>query len=164
MEMIVAILVFSLIMMATTTVFGPMMMAFRRANNLAEANTLLDNIAMFMLADINSAVNQVNHAHDPDDSASQPFINGVRYNAGGLDLFSYRHFEVRYTNSAYGIQRGFPGMAPAPLLEGRFFRYVEFYLYEFYPGDDVINLHLLLTHPDGWYRSRVYAIRPMGLQ
>ena len=170
-EMIVAIAVFSIMVVAVTTVFAPMMNTFRRANNLAEANTLLDNIAAIMLADLNSAVNQVvldgygQVALDDDYNIIKD--PGVRYTpADGLWIFSSRYLNVRYVNSNEGIRRGVGGAPPAPLLEGRFFSYISFEPIHFSPEGDVIYLTLTLIHAtDNWEPlTRTYAIRPMGMQ
>jgi len=55
MELIVSIVVISLIMLAVTTVFGPFLQAFRRANSLAETNPIFDTISMLIQHDMQSA-------------------------------------------------------------------------------------------------------------
>jgi len=55
MELIVSMVVLSLILIAVTAVLAPVLQTFERANNLAEANTLLDNLSTIVMNDIANA-------------------------------------------------------------------------------------------------------------
>jgi len=55
MELIVSMIVLSLILIAVTAVLAPVLQTFERANNLAEANTLLDNLSTIVLNDVTNA-------------------------------------------------------------------------------------------------------------
>jgi len=55
MEILVGSLMLALILMAVTSVVAPMMMAFYRANDFAEYNTLLDNVGNRIVSDMAQA-------------------------------------------------------------------------------------------------------------
>lgn len=54
-ELVVAMLLFSMIVLAVTTVFVPMLKSYNNATEFAETNTLLDNIANELIGAIDKA-------------------------------------------------------------------------------------------------------------
>ena len=56
MEILVGSLMFALLAVTVSTVLTPMIMAMTRANDLAEYNTLLDNVANQITSDITQAI------------------------------------------------------------------------------------------------------------
>ena len=56
MEILVGILLFALLAITVSAVLTPMIMALKRATDLAEYNTLLDNVANQITSDITQAI------------------------------------------------------------------------------------------------------------
>jgi len=159
MELIVAILVFSVIMVATTTIFTPMLRAFDRTISLAEANSIMDTIASVILADVNNASHITVSGNDlhlttipnqPNDRANIVFSvddsvlmhsHGGSYNDSGVFIRnpSTAVFDgVFYRGNSIAITWG---MLPAN------------------PG--VFDMEITLTSRDGsWTRNRTYVTRP----
>jgi len=146
-ELVVSVLVLSVIMIAVTSVFAPILRTFERANNLAEANTLLDNISALVMEDVACAT-------------------GV---TGGSGAFTIKTtHEIRYYTNAAGILcRSAPGF-DGPVLHRDFYKY---------SGDEtaftisaacvhsggLVTITLTLTATDGWSLTRDYTARPVGL-
>jgi len=149
-ELIVSVMVLSVIMIAVTTVFAPILRTFERANNLAEANTLLDNLSALIMDDVAGAT-------------------GI---TGGSGTFSIKTtHEIRYyTNTAGILYRSAPGF-DGPVL------HKDFYKYRGTAGDEtvfsvsaactylegLVTITLTLTATDGWSLTRDYTARPVGL-
>jgi hypothetical protein len=168
-ELIVAILVFTVIMAATTSVFAPMLEGFRRANNLAEANTLLDNLAAHMLADINSAVYVSSFG-----LASPSPIEGTPSLVPGAGAFTIRTPRIiTYSINVNGhIMRDIPSCVldtgPQPLFAEGFYRgaigaRVEEIEWSWEPSNGLVEVTITLSHADGWAHQRTYTTRPVGL-
>ena len=51
-ELVIAMILFVMLTIAVSAVFAPMMRAYAKANEIAECNTLLDNIANQMISDM----------------------------------------------------------------------------------------------------------------
>ncbi|MCL2499915.1 MAG: type II secretion system GspH family protein [Defluviitaleaceae bacterium] len=146
MELIVAMLVFSIIMAAATSAFAPMLNAFRRANNFAEANTLMDNLAMHVLADINNAI------RIDTDKMSIHTPSPIYYDEFEGFLMRDTSPDRDNPNPLYVLDRGFY----------RNIRIDEFYWDEDSPG--LISVTFVIEHiTDGWKRERTYTARPVGL-
>jgi len=163
MEMIVVLFVLSMIMVAVTSIFAPMLQTFRRANNFAEANPIFDNIAMLMLHDINSAleVRPALQGGASDENEWDVVIQTVTHR------IAYRMMDDVPSpvtgNTVTVIQRN--------LIEIGIIEYlfdVNFYrgkriTFEVEEHDGLVELTLFMTSPDGWNRERTYVARPPGL-
>jgi len=148
-ELVVAIVVLSIIMIMVTAVFAPVIRTFERANNLAEANTLLDNLSALIMNDIGSAT------AIPLISADSFIVKNV------YDVFYYADNGILY-RSAHGYAN--------PVLPKDFYKY---------RGDDtvfrvaaacdldetsgIVTVTLTLTADFGWNLERTYTARPVGL-
>ncbi|MCL2188728.1 MAG: hypothetical protein FWC16_05275 [Defluviitaleaceae bacterium] len=175
MELIVSMVVISLIMVAVTTVFAPMLQTFRRANSFAEANPMMDNIAMLMLDDIKGAVNRT----EIDGYGNLQEITGIFPIRGSSEdsltlTVNKMMYSVRYDISSDGlITREFIGVGTPtgvePLFAPEFFLH-KVMSFEWDFDDDAGTVALLLrvtyrpNQPNTWYRERTYVVRPLGLQ
>jgi len=152
MEMILSIMALSIIIIAVTAMFAPIMRFYERANNLAEANALIDNISALVFDDVTNAVSV--------EPGSGTFTIRTSYN-------------IEYYSDSNGILRrrapGFDG----PVLQR------DFYKYKGTGGDEtvfsasadckfdentgMVTITLTLTADDGWELTRAYCAKPIGL-
>ncbi|MCL2203041.1 MAG: type II secretion system GspH family protein [Defluviitaleaceae bacterium] len=146
MELIVSLVVISLIMIAVTTVFSPMLRAFQRNHALAEANTMLDNIAMLIMDDVNNAVD----------------IQG----AGGAMLITSNTHTVIYTIDGGGT-RGHILRNGHRLFDAQYYRgnTLSFsWSTDTSGGVAIVTLTLTVYGAEeGWHRTRTYTARPLGM-
>jgi prepilin-type N-terminal cleavage/methylation domain-containing protein len=177
MELIVSILVFTIIMAAATSIFAPMLRGFQRANNLAEANTIMDNIATFILDDIRRADTprpqepiyyftlRENAPPAPSPPPTTDPVSGnarlhIIYNPLPVSNIVYEAIDGR-------IWRAHRGNEAIPLFDDGFYRGTEVtFSWEWFrsgPKNGLVELTLSISHPDGWQRDRVYTARPLGL-
>ena len=144
-------MVISLIMVAVTTVFGPMLNAFRRNNRLAEANPMMDNIAMLMLDDLTGA-NSISNDGDAD--------------TGDVLTITHTAYTVHYRLYNGEIQRNIPESdLPGfrPLFDVGFYRGNDIN-FEWETDGEYFTLTLTLTSSfDNWTRTREYTVRVVGL-
>jgi len=84
-EIIVGSLLFALVVLTVSAVISPMMLAFRRANDLAEYNMILDNVGNILASDIAQA-QEIPDALFSDNNLTL-IINGdtVVYSIVGID-------------------------------------------------------------------------------
>jgi prepilin-type N-terminal cleavage/methylation domain-containing protein len=159
MELIVAMLVFSIIMAAAMSVFAPMLTAFRRANNFAEANTLLDNLAMHVMADINNAVgnNGIPRTSDDDEDLIIRTPAQIRYYVEEGHLWR----EVSAINEGNWVTVREP-VLPAGFYHNHSVR-ISSFNWVWHPSG-LVEVTFEITHTtDGWARERTYTARPVGL-
>jgi len=149
MELIVAMVVFMVIMTATTAIFMPMWGSFRRANNLAEINTVFDTLSMHVIADVQMA------GQITTTAPTQFNITTQRY--GIITYYIYNQQLVRRI-----------GNTSAPLLDEGFAR--QIYLHNFsiapVPTDPgLVQITITLAHrTDHWQPiTREFFTRPIGL-
>jgi type II secretory pathway pseudopilin PulG len=169
MELIVAILVFVIVMAAVTSIFAPMLRGFQRANNLAEANTLLDNLATLMMADINNARyiyphNGDTQQPDPEDPTIQQFLTiTTTFDV----IYSIELDEDDDNDPEHGIvmlRIPITGESDFPLLEEQYYRGATVsFSWDWDNTTGLVELTFELTHPDGWIHQRTYTARPVGL-
>jgi prepilin-type N-terminal cleavage/methylation domain-containing protein len=183
-ELMLAMLVMAIIMIAATTVFAPMLQAYQRANNLAEVNTLLDNISALIMNDVASAteINPPGRLTAPPPPAP----------AGLTRLFSLRttHFIDYYIDANGYLWRDVQGLdEPLMLLPLHFYKFwgatTVFRVVVDPPAPDdpadpvgdpltslvegangVVTFTLTIRNQvdgDGWSRTRTYTTRPIGL-
>ena len=167
MELVVSLVVISLIMVAVTTVFSPMLLTFRRANNFAEANPMMDNVAMLILDDLIAATGII-----------PPTVEAGNPNNDILSIQKSTH-QVQYWVGPFAYDSNFPLIGrriPEDLAPGgvpphwREIFAPEFYngkLFTFswhwYQDTGLVRLTIYLDSPDGWSRYRTYTVRPPGL-
>jgi len=140
-ELIVSMFVLSLIMVAVTTVFAPMLRTYERANNLAEANTLLDNISVLVMDDIANAT-----------SITQ---TGAVFAVVTTHRITYEVVDGVLTRSALSSDQ-------IPVLDPGFYRNSRIEAGLASTGG-LVTLTLRLISNDGWELERDYTIRPVGL-
>ena len=167
MELIVGILVLTIIMTAVTSIFAPMLRAYQRANNLAEANTILDNLANEIMYHITQADEIYPPVRDIGCDDIPPMMTISL--GGGRDII----FDIDDYENLLFIE---DVLSPYPrrlLFEPEFYRgttidfgwavnrgYVEEEWVDIY---GLVTITLMIDSPDGWYRYRRYTIRPFML-
>ena len=153
MELIMAIFVMSIIMIAATAVFAPMFQAYQRANNLAEVNTLLDNLAALVMDDVANA----RRIEQGPEGVTITTSRGIVYflddeNNGNENILFKRAM------SSDGDEEGLP------VLQREFYRSTHISVFDLVEeANGVVRLTLQLTSADGWVRDRTYTARPVGL-
>jgi len=176
-ELIISMIVMAVIMIAATTVFMPILQAYQRANNLAEVNTLLDNISSLIMSDVASATEILDINDRPD----------LPDELGNLTrLFSLQTtFFIDYFIDDNGfIWRDIQSLNdPIPLLPRNYYKFWgDDTVFSIYTGreeeddepdnveitrldDDngIVTFILTIESIDGWFRTRVYTARPIGL-
>ncbi|MCL2663351.1 MAG: prepilin-type N-terminal cleavage/methylation domain-containing protein [Oscillospiraceae bacterium] len=170
-ELIIAMLVMAVIMVAATTVFAPMLQAYQRANNLAEVNTLLDNISALIMSDVASAT----EIFEDGRPTAPPILPNPDIPAENLNiLFSIRttHFIDYYIDNSGILWRDAQSLGePLRLLPLHFYKFwgdetvftvigAEISLEE---DDGIVTLTLTIQSSEGWSRDRIYTSRPIGL-
>jgi len=171
-EMIVAMLVMVTIMISVTTVFAPMLVTYQRASNLAEVNTLLDNISAFIMDDVSRAVEiavpapPLQVVPDPDDLTQN------------FDLTPLFRIRTTFWNDYYlgpdgTLWLNVQGLdAPVRMLPRDFykfrgadtvFRVVQPTALAVNAANGMVTLTLTIESIDGWQRDRTYTARPIGL-
>jgi len=160
LELILSMVVLSLIMIAVTAVFVPMLRTFERANNLAEANTLLDNLSALIMEDVTSATS---FSADPGTSVIDVHgeINDVIF------IVRTSYFIEYYVDSEGILCRRAPGLN-GPVLQKDFYKYRgEGTVFSIDAtgsvNDGVVSITLTLTADFGWSLTREYSARPVGL-
>jgi type II secretory pathway pseudopilin PulG len=164
-ELIVAMLVFTVITTAVASVFAPMLMGFRRVNEMAEINAILDNVAIIILNDIHSAV-RIEPAESNSNVASlnifydDPFNDDFDFDSDDLPLPN-----VEYRIDANIIMRLTPRSIPPselPIFDENFYRN-NTVSFRWEVDDGLFILTVTIDHLDGWQRTRTYTARPLGL-
>ncbi|MCL2602954.1 MAG: prepilin-type N-terminal cleavage/methylation domain-containing protein [Defluviitaleaceae bacterium] len=160
MELIVAILVFSIIMAATTSIFGPMLNSFRRANNMAEANTIMNDLVTLIFSDVRSAV----------ENPGLTTPNAINLQIGDTlnnDILSIN--TQRFGVITFGVEDGqitrTVNNEPIIFMDDGFYRGLAVigFNWEWHLDSGLFELEIEVTHPDGWERTRTYTTRPLGL-
>jgi len=164
-ELIVAIMVFTIIMVSVTSVFAPMLRAYSKANNLAEANTILDNTAALIMDDIAGAVAV---AGLPGISPASRVLPGPGDGFAPWEaelVINGSPHRVEYRQTADGLQRRTVTASGGEwrfLLEPEFYRHSTIDMgWDF--SDGLVTITLRLISNDGWFRERIYMARPVGL-
>ncbi|MDR0325900.1 MAG: type II secretion system GspH family protein [Oscillospiraceae bacterium] len=150
-ELIVAMLVMSIIMMAVTTVFLPMYNAYVNANELAEVNTLLDNLSAIIMSEVADLTEIINEG--------STFT--IRTNVNGTNRY------VTYFIDSNGFLRrsttNDQSNARLVLDEGFYRNYTVDI--DFRRSGDVCIVELTLYNRGSTEgTSREYVARPIGLQ
>jgi prepilin-type N-terminal cleavage/methylation domain-containing protein len=148
-ELIVAMLVLSIIMIAVTTVFLPTYNAYVHANNFAEINLLLDTLSAYIISDVESAREVV--SLDPLEIRTNMFI---RYGTNNHQL----------TRRVGDLTNPF-----VPVLDGGYYRRKGVEINSEENGGIVtVTLTIFEVNRDGTrggdMATRAYVARPIGLQ
>jgi prepilin-type N-terminal cleavage/methylation domain-containing protein len=146
-ELIAAMLVLSIIMLAVSMVFVPLFNAYVRANNFAEINTILDNISAVILSDLANA-------------AEVPVFEEDE----GMLTIEARP-RVQYSMDGDIIVRDVGGRGSQPIFHEGFYRNNSVRIDDY--SDDTLTLVLGELRRDGTFGEivrRSYAVRPLGLE
>jgi prepilin-type N-terminal cleavage/methylation domain-containing protein len=178
-ELIMAMLVMAIIMIAATSVFAPMLQAYQRANNFAEANTLLDNISAIIMSDVANAT-EITHPitlppiiTPPTPPPPLPPIPAL------TPLFRIKtsHYIDYYIDATGIIWRNIPGWSagddiPIELLPRHYYKFrgaETVFSVTATTGltnedeEGTVVLTLQIASIEGWTRDRTYTARPLGL-
>ena len=157
-ELIMAMLVMTIIMIAVTSAFLPTLKAYEKANDLAEVNTLLDNISTLILNDVNRAVEIPDPNPDPNIA---PGIN--------VDFSLKTSVSIIYYRDEGVVRRRVQGFGDEALLPNQYYKFrrgenvFSVTKMELEENAGVATLTLAITSVDGWSRERTYTARPIGL-
>ena len=141
-ELIISIMVLSIIIIAVTTVFAPIYRTYEQANDLAEVNTLLDNVSSVILDDVAKAISISPGTSRFTITASYDIV--YSHDEGGL-----------LTRSALGVEK--------PVFDKEFYRNSDISA-SCAVDSGLVTISLTLVSGNGWTVSRDYAARPVGLQ
>jgi len=147
LELIITILVMSIIIIAVTSVFAPMLNAYRRANNLAEANTLLDNIALIIISDLSNA-------RDVSKNEAQFIITNI----SNVNVI----YEVRPIEGRDVLWRIIDDVETL-VFDVSFYGTTQIEIV-WKPDYGSVTFELMLISDDNWVRERTYTVRPVGMQ
>jgi len=170
-ELIVGLVIFGIISTAVATLLAPTLFAFMRANDFAEYNILLDNLANQIISDLTQSTERptpvlTNGSEQPDGTWNNVTITTpaarVRYTVAGTDN---RGILVREINGD-----------PQPVFTEDFYRrklvsfkleYADHIITEGIPADEIppsYKLTVRLEHTNRDFEiQREYAVRPLIL-
>jgi len=149
-ELIVAMLIFAIILTAVTAIFVPILRTHTRANETAAASTILDNLSLLMLAEINNATALRPQSSDASDVLviSYDRVNEIAFTSRN-GVIEWRNTSLLDSEWAYLLDPAFYGEAIL-LMEWEISPY------------GLVVLTLTLSG-NGWSIDRNYASRPIGL-
>jgi len=162
MELIISMVVLSLITIAVTAVLAPVLQTFERANNLAEANTLLDNLSTIVMNDVANA------------TAIDANPNAVIIDTYGEPVYVIFIIRTSYNISYYTDSRGILCKETfgfrEPVLQRDFYKYNgERTVFRIEAGCDVdeaaglVTITLTLQADFMQPLTREYTSTPLGL-
>jgi len=153
-ELVFAIFVMSIILVSVTAIFAPMLRFYERANNFAEANTLLDNLSNLIMDNIASAT-EITIDSNPSTKS-----------------FTVRaQHEITYEVNDDGILvwTGSSGLS-IPVLPRDYYKVgragTVFTVDVDCDADasGLVTITLTLISADGWSVDRSYVSKPVGLK
>jgi prepilin-type N-terminal cleavage/methylation domain-containing protein len=168
MEMVIALVVLSVILVAVTAVFAPILRTYLITTDYAEGNTILDNIATSILDDLANAID-ITPATGTTPGNTMTII--FSKNAVGAPT---RDVAFHIPNEAGNVNNGIimwhepfvagSALNPRPLFHRNFYSGKEVVMsWNFDAATGVIELTLELA-ADGWaMEPRTYSARPVGL-
>jgi len=175
-EMIVAMVVMVVIMISVTTVFAPMLITYQRAGNLAEVNTLFDNISALIMDDVARANEIVTNPADlPPQIIIVPDPDDEDQNFPITPLFRIRttFWSDYYLDPDGIIWMNAPSLdTPVRILPRDFYKFNGENETVFSVGictlteaatEGVFILTLRIVSTDGWFRDRIFSARPIGM-
>ena len=162
-EMLLAMIVFAVITLAAVSVFAPAINTYVRANNLAEVNTLLDNVAGLIMEDVASMTDEIT------GGPQLPFTifttRDVVYNVNTDGMIT--------RNGVALFDEGFLRRMSMSAELAEVHDFAEGEVHDFLDGmdddelsafDGVFALRLTLNADDGWTTTRYYMARPVAMQ
>ena len=157
MEILAGSLLFALVVITVSSILAPMMMAYTRANDIAEYNTLLDSVANHITGDIAQAVIPLD-------------INGGGNNVTITTRTGVFRYTIRAKGGAGSADRGIlqvseGGGTARDVFSESFYRRMSV-AFSVVLDDDVYILTMVISpdRDDGSGFSRDYSVRPMMLQ
>ena len=155
-ELLVGLVIFGIISVAVAASLAPTLFAFMRANDFAEYNILLDNIANQIINDLSQSTEEPEFAEAGDWGS-----------AGWNDLSITKHaVRVRYTVGGAGILLRDLGGDPFPVFSEEFYKRktVAFKLNTFSTDPLAYTLTVRLENINRDFDiEREYAVRPLIL-
>jgi len=154
-ELLVGLLLLSIIVAAAGSTIAPMLKVYSKANEIAEWNTLLDNLANQMVSDLSEMTVPIE-----DQPGAGPWSDNITFTAGWRT--------ITYTVDANGmLLKSINSAAPHLVLPADFYKRksVGFSIREEVP-ERAYMLTVSITPPAGETGetiSRDYAIRPLVL-
>ena len=162
MELIVALLVFSLILTAVTSIFGPFLRAHIRANDFAEANTLLDNLATIIMNEVNNSTGfeeSEGRIGNPDPSSDMYSFTPAPL--GMWEIGNMQGMAFRIGNDI--LEWSAQGGVWQPLLDQNFYVGKALSI-GWSETDGLVSVTIRLQQVDGWWQlERTYMARPLGM-
>jgi len=152
-ELIVGLVIFGIISVAVSALLAPTLFAFMRANDFAEYNILLDNIANQIISDLSQSTDEPEFTEGTE-------LPGTAWNRVTITTQATR---VRYTVAGGVLFREVNG-EPFEVFSEEFYRrkLVSFKLNTF--DENAYILTVRLDHADGNFEiQREYAVRPLIL-
>jgi len=148
-ELLVAMVVLAIIATSATLVILPIYRLYERSNNLAEANTILDNISALIMEDV----------------ANATFIQQGTAQQNNTNTFTIKTtYDIVYSINDTGnvIRDGLSG--PRPVLDAGYFKNKSITSVRCQLAGGVVRIEITLEDDDGgWTRTREYTARPVGL-
>jgi len=148
-ELIVAMVVMTVITISVAAVLMPLHSYYKRANDLAEVNTILDNISSLIMSDVANA-SRIN----PEPSAPANAF---------LIVTTTRNIIYAYDDDGLIIRSSVSG-AFIPVLDKGYFKNKNVTV-SCTVSEGLVTIIISLTDDDGfWNVQRSYAARPVGMQ
>ena len=171
-ELIVAVMVLAVITIAMTAVFAPMLRTFERANNFAEVNTLLDNVAAYVMSEVEGAYIDRDTLMSSNDYGIQsgmatPEDAGSCFVIESTVAVTYRVSGEGYLEWKTNKMADFVEVLPRDFYkfkgdEGTVFTIASANL--FFDADTrVVTFTLTIKYGDDVTESRMYHAKPIGL-
>jgi len=157
MELIVGIMLFAVVATAVSTILAPLMKVYTKANELAECNTLLDNVANQIISDLSGATDKIRD-EDLNREVSGENPNSV------LRITTDAPDDVRYTidGSDGVLLKNGVSVLSKPFYKGKSVGIICNKA-PVKTGEAYILTVILLSDKDGEMLRRDYAVRPLAL-
>ena len=155
-ELIVGLIIFGIISTAVAAVLAPTLFAFMRANDFAEYNILLDNIANQIISDLSQSTEPAPDFKEGSDQPDDDTWNNV--------TITMPVARVHYTVAGGILHRGINGEEPLEVFTEEFYKrkLVSFKLNTI--AENCYILTVRLVHENGNFEiERKYAVRPLIL-
>lgn len=161
-ELIAAMLVFTVIATTVTTVLVSITKVYIKANDLAESNLLLDNLSAELMEDLTSATD-IEFSDTINDAKALTVVTGkgktvYDFNSEGYLTRDYGSGPVLvldkgyYKNKTAGVSYGYADASP--LTNGSIQKAEMLFTLTIYTDDNGTSIPMV---------SRTYAVKPLGL-
>jgi len=145
MEVIVASLMFAIVAIAATTAMAPMLRFQMRANDIAEVNSIFDNVANVIIRDLSSASDVINYGTDDILEVSIPTLGDIELSIAPDPA----------NNNLLALLRNGVSVLPAGYFRNNA---VSFNVTE--PSTGVFNVRISVTDITGM-TERNFVVRPL---